>query len=83
MSSQKMNDKDFQKLLDVAARHTAKGQALSSKISVECIRRYGVHYSDVDADGIIDILDYIGQAGFPLADFEAEMLSSGAKRIDI
>ena len=76
-----MTDTEFNKLLGITARHTARAQELSVKVSNECIRRYGAHYSDVDACEIIDILDYLGGYDFSVKEFNHQMIAHGAKRI--
>ena len=78
-----MNDMKFNKLLGVAARHAARAQEISKKVNDECLRRYGVMYSDVDADNIIDTLDYLGGFDFTVEEFHQDMTRCGAARIDI
>jgi hypothetical protein len=55
-----LTPRQFQRLLnraaDAAARHRAALEALSDAF----VKRYGVHYSDVDADFIIDAVDLEG-----------------------
>lgn len=51
---------EFDKLLKRTARAAAKHFDLQQELNDEFIKRYGVTYSDVDADELIDILDMGG-----------------------
>lgn len=48
------------RLLKKAARLSAEFQEIQSQLTDAFNERYGVTYSDVDADAIIDTLDYGG-----------------------
>jgi len=67
-----MTNSRFQKLLDQASKAAEKHKELSDKVNAECIRRFGVSYSDVDADGIIDVIDIYGGT-ITVEDFVSEM----------
>ena len=51
---------EFDRLLKRTARAAAKHFDLQQELNDEFIKRYGVTYSDVDADELIDILDLSG-----------------------
>lgn len=68
-----MTDSEFTKLLTQAAKAAFKHKMLTDKVNIECIERYGDTYSNVDADGIIDVLDVLGADSFTAKEFEAEM----------
>ena len=53
-----MNDKQFQRLLDKAVNSAIKHRELMEQVGKECIERYGYHYSDIDADYVIDAVDH-------------------------
>lgn len=55
-----MDNKNFTKLLKRAAAAAVKHKNLCDEVNEECIKRHGVTYSEVDADGIIDVLDIDG-----------------------
>ena len=67
------------------AKIQRKAHLLSNVIADECVRRYGCSYSDVDADGIIDTLDYLGsEDGYSLVEFDEPMTTNDkARRIDL
>lgn len=48
------------RLLKRAARAAERKQEYQALLTEAFIERYGVTYSDVDADEIIDVLDYHG-----------------------
>ncbi len=78
-----MEDKAFQKLLNDCAKAAGKHNDLCVKVNDECKRRYGVEYGEVDADGIIDVLNYYGADSFSLKEFEEAMELADQQRIDI
>lgn len=53
-----MNDKQFQKLLDEANKAAIEHKKLMEEVGVECIRRFGHHYSDLDIDSVIDSVNH-------------------------
>lgn len=55
-----MTDKEFQSLLNRGAKIAAKAYEVHQELTKAFEDRYGTTYSDVDADEIIDILDYQG-----------------------
>jgi len=57
-----MRDSDFTKLLKNAAKASQEHQAWAQRITEAFEERYGVTHSDVDADQLIDVLDYGGLA---------------------
>lgn len=71
-----MNDSEFQRLLNSAAKAAEKHFSLTNAVAAECERRYGVTWSDVDCDAIIDILDHHGASGFELEGFHINMMDS-------
>jgi hypothetical protein len=76
-----MQDSQFTKLLTQTARAASRHHDLIAKVDNECQRRYGCSYSDVDADGIIDMLDYSGGSEFSASEFDEEMNRAGVQRV--
>jgi hypothetical protein len=64
------------KLLMRAARLAEQKARIQDDLSEAFVERYGTTYSDVDADGIIDILDY-GGGDIDLAQCDAIMTEAG------
>ena len=77
-----MNDPEFTKLLTLTARAASKLNDLASQVCEESERRYGVNYSDADAEGIVDVLDYIGADKYTAKQFHDDMKLSGFDLID-
>ncbi len=67
-----MTDKQFQKLLTKCADTAKLHNELCKEVGAECKRRYGKGYNEVDADSIIDVLDYYGGT-ITVAEVEEEM----------
>ena len=78
-----MTNGEFTRLLTKAAKAADKHKLLVSRVNDECIARYGVDYGSVDADTIIDTLNYIGGDSFSEKQFHEAMLLSGCDRIDV
>lgn len=55
-----MTDKEFQSLLNRGVKIAAKAYEVQQELTKAFEDRYGITYSDVDADEIIDVLDYQG-----------------------
>lgn len=64
------------RLLKKAARISAEYQDIQNQLTDAFNERYGVTYSDVDADGIIDVLDY-GGGDLTVEDCDAIMAATG------
>lgn len=77
-----MKDPDFTRLLTKCAKAAQKHHELMQSVAEECEARYGCHYSDLDADSLIDVLDLHGGEKFTAAEFGDIMKSYGAQRID-
>lgn len=75
-----MTDKEFQKLLNKTARAAKKHTSLTQDVTDECLERFGETYSDIDADHIIEILDYGVGGSITVGRFEKEMIRCGAKK---
>ena len=69
-----------QALLDRASKLAKEFSDISSQITDAFEERYGVTHSDVDADYIIDALDY-GQGSITLAECDKHMAQAGYPRI--
>lgn len=54
----KMNDKQFQILLDKTVKAAMKHRELMKLVGDECVSRFGYHYSDLDIDNLIDAVDH-------------------------
>lgn len=65
------------KLLARAARAASVQAALADQITAAFEKRYGVTHSDVDADELIDALDYGRTEGPTLARCDAIMAAAG------
>lgn len=55
-----MTEKLTNRLLAKAGRLASEMQAIQQRLTAAFTDRYGVTYSDADADSIIDVLDYSG-----------------------
>lgn len=64
-------------LLTRASRLAAKAQEMQSVLTDAFHERYGVSYSDVDCDSLIDALDYQGQESLTLAEADKLMTEAG------
>lgn len=71
-----MTTKLTNSLLKKAARLSAEFQEIQSQLTDAFNERYGVTYSDVDADMIIDTLDY-GGGDLTVADCDSIMAATG------
>lgn len=78
-----MTNSEFTRLLTQAAKAAEKHKLLIGRVNEESVARYGVPYGDVDADSIIDVLDYIGGDSFTEKQFHEAMLRSDCERIDL
>lgn len=74
-----MKDQAFERLIQQAMKVAARHYDLMDKISNECIKRYGYTYSEVDADGIIDAIDY-GAGDLTVESLHKEMIDSLKRR---
>jgi hypothetical protein len=70
------SDYQFQQLISTTSRKSAEYQVASTRCSDAFVDRYGINYSDADADGIIDVLDY-GGGRITVADCDEIMTSVG------
>lgn len=52
-----MTDLDFQNLLNKAVKAAIDHNECMRLVGIECQRRYGFHYSDVDVDVLIDTVN--------------------------
>lgn len=53
-----MNNREFTKLLIRARKLARQHTQLLTKINDEGVRRFGVEYSEIDCDFVIDSVDY-------------------------
>ncbi|NEN87982.1 MAG: hypothetical protein F6K48_03270 [Okeania sp. SIO3H1] len=67
-----MDDKEFQQLLDKTAEASQNLKQFLERAQAECERRYGVVYNDIDADLIVESLEY--GSGIKVSEFHKEML---------
>jgi hypothetical protein len=67
-------------LLRRAAKAAERHSALSAEITDAFKARYGRTHSDVDADGIIDVLDYLG-GELTVAECDVMMAACGAPKL--
>lgn len=77
-----MKDPEFTKLLKQCAKAASAHHALMGLVAEECQRRYGCHYSDLDADDLIEALDLLGDESITASQFGKIMKTYGAQRID-
>lgn len=68
----------FAQLLRRAATISSKAQAVQQELTEAFRARYGKTYSDVDADQIIDVLDYGGGAKLTYRECDRLMADCGA-----
>lgn len=66
-----------QRLLDRAVRIASAAAIVQGELTAAFEERYGLTYSDVDCDALIDVLDYGGGARLTVADCDREMLACG------
>ena len=71
-----MTDVEFQELLTKACRAARAHARLNHKITDAFEARYGCTYSDVDADSLIESLDY-GSVTVTVAECDADMTLHG------
>lgn len=64
------------RMLKRAARVAEEKTQIASSLSAAFMHRYGVTYSDIDADDIIDVLDYHG-GELTVADCDRIMSAAG------
>lgn len=74
-----MNNNKFTALLTKTARAAFKHRTLMEEVNEECVKRYGIRYSDIDADSIIDALDILGAEKMTAKAFDEEMVFCGCK----
>lgn len=77
-----LTNRQFAGLLKRAARLAAEKAAVQQELSEAFRARYGVTYSDVDADWIIDELDYGGGETITVARSDEEMTICGYPPLD-
>ena len=75
-----MTDKQFQRLLDLTAKSARCHFNRCLDMNTVFIQRYGQTYSEVDADGIIDVLNYHG-GHITVEECDQEMSDCGWPRI--
>jgi len=68
-------------LLRRATRIAEQASEVQAKLTEAFRGRYGITYSDVDCDPLIDILDYGGGTPPTIAQCDQWMANCGAKRI--
>ncbi|MBV7300231.1 hypothetical protein [Enterovibrio paralichthyis] len=78
-----LTDSAFTRLLTQAAKAAYKHRSLCDRVNDECIARYGVGYSEVDADTVIDTIDLIGGEYFSAEEFHEAMTLSDCERVDL
>ncbi|UQS95242.1 hypothetical protein Pam5_26 [Pseudanabaena phage Pam5] len=66
-----------QRLLDRAVRIAKAATVVQGELTAAFEERYGLTYSEVDCDALIDVLDYGGGARLTVADCDREMLLCG------
>lgn len=67
-----MNNVDFTRLLQRTANASERHSNLCDEVNEECVQRYGITYSDADADSIIDVLD-LGGGHITATEFDEAM----------
>lgn len=72
-----MGAKLTQRLLDRAVRIAKAAAKVQGELTEAFEQRYGLTYSDVDCDALIDIFEYGGGARVTVADCDREMLLCG------
>lgn len=55
-----ISDRQLQKLIDKAAKLAEQHAAATDALHTAFVERYGVGYSDVDCDSVIDVCDVRG-----------------------
>lgn len=79
--SDRLTKRQFQSLLKRAAKIAAVRADVQDQLSAAFNERYGATYSDVDADSLIDILDYHGGTVPTVDECDAIMENCGAPRL--
>lgn len=74
-----MSEDEFQRLLNRTARAAWRHRELTQQCGDAFLARYGAHYSDVDADGVIDVLNQLG-GNITVAECDDEMERCGHPR---
>lgn len=77
----KTSDAKFQNLLNRCAKIAEKHMLAMAALEPVFLERYGKHYSEVDADLIIEVLDLSG-GSITVADCDEQMLNSGWPKLD-
>lgn len=75
------NNRQFQQVLNAAARAAGEAAKQQARLSDAMIERYGTTHSDVDCDELIDVLDYAG-GHVSVAEVDEAMARCGAPRIN-
>lgn len=65
------------RLINKAAQIAGEAHAMAGVLTEAFMERYGVTYSDVDADSIIDVLDYGVSSGLTLEQCDDIMTEAG------
>lgn len=78
-----MSEKQFGVLLRQAHAAAAKHSALAAQVTAAFRDRYGCTHSDVDADGLIESLDYGQGRAVTVRDADEEMAACGAPKLRI
>lgn len=74
--NKRLSNSAFQRLLNSTSAASARAARLQRQVAAEFEKRYGAAYSDVDADGVIDAVDY-GTCNITVTDCDEEMARSG------
>lgn len=65
------------RLLNKGVRIASEAHKMNQELTEAFVERYGVTYSDVDADSIIDVLDYGVASGLTLEECDDIMTEAG------
>jgi hypothetical protein len=71
------DNRAFAGLLRRATRMAAAAQDIQQELTAAFTERYGATYSDVDADQLIDVLDYGGGIAPTVAEVDEIMAAAG------
>lgn len=66
---------ELQKIINRMAKIAFERVELSQQIDAICVERYGCTYSEIDCDGIIDVLDF-GGGSMSEKQFDAYMIEA-------
>ena len=75
------NDYQFQQVLDAAHRSAVENSRQQARLSDAMLERYGKSHGDVDADGLIESLDYGNGTRVTVAQVDREMAENGAPKL--